>query len=409
VNRYQKILLRPTKSQELLFRGSAGLSRFSWNWGLAIWRRYYSRFGKPIGAMRLNKFWNKIKKRKPGLNWVSGYSKHIAQDTFRNLESAFLRAAKSAKSGGRLGFPRFHKKGQKDSFQVVPSKQFGLSIYGKKIHIPKIGRVRFQGELRWPEGTQTVGRVKLHAGRWYLFLAYDLPDLPKLTDDRPSCGIDLGCKTFATIVSNGQLVQSVEPPKPYAKAKRKLGRLQRIVSRRKKGSKRREKAKLKVARLHKHIADIRSNFLHQLTSRIVKSYGTIVIEDLSVSGMAKGMLSGTVHDLGFAEFRHQLEYKSEAAGSAIVLADRFFPSSKTCSSCGEIKPNLGMHERAWVCTCGTHHDRDVNAAINLENIGKIPRSAGKSTTAESRGSTGSSARVPTQRSSNTKRAKAQMR
>jgi putative transposase len=199
------------------------------------------------------------------------------------MKSTFARL----KKGQKAGFPKFKKRGVNDSFQVVPSAHFPIKRNGQRFRIPKVGKVKFHGNLRWPEGQQVNGRVKLKAGRWYLTLAYELPDPQKLPSGRPSCGVDLGCKAFATVASGGQLVQSVAPPKPYAKAKRRLKRFQRVISRRTKGGANRRKAVLRVAKAHKRITDIRQDFLHQLTSRLVKQFGSIGIENLNVSGMGK--------------------------------------------------------------------------------------------------------------------------
>ena len=393
--RSQVILLKPNKDQKRLFLGSAGLSRFAWNWALGLSQRYYRMFKKSLSSFTLAKHWNKVKHRR--FSWFKEYSKYVPEASFANLEKAMKATFARLKKKKKGGFPRFKKRGVNDSFQVVPSNQFPLTRYGNKFRIPKIGKVRFQGKLRWPEGKQLTGRVKLRAGKWYLTLTYDLPNPSKLPEGRPSCGIDLGCKTFATVVSNGQLVQAVEPPKPYSKAKRRLRRLQRVVSRRVKGGSNRRKAVLRVAIAHKRVSDIRHDFLHQLTSRLTKQFGSIGLEDLSVSGMARGWLAGTIHDLGFYEFRRQIDYKSQSTGTTVVYAHRFYPSSKTCSSCGAINHSLKLVDRSWTCSCGAFHDRDVNAAINLE---KIPQDLGKSTPTESEGSFTRKGKGVTRRSRN---------
>jgi putative transposase len=144
-----------------------------------------------------------------------------------------------------------------------------------------------------------------------------------------------------------------------------------MVSRRAKGSKRRALAKLRLAKAHERVANLRANQLHQLSSQLVKRYGVIVLEDLNVKGLAGGMLAGTIADLGFAEFRRQVEYKSEAAGTNVIFADRFFPSSKSCSRCGEIKDDLALSDRTFRCGgCGLEVGRDHNAGINLEKLGQ---------------------------------------
>jgi putative transposase len=166
------------------------------------------------------------------------------------------------------------------------------------------------------------------------------------------------------------VVEELAPPKPYAKAKRKLQRIQRRLSASVKGSNRSKRKRLQLAKAHERIANIRGDFLHGFTSKLVNRFGVVVLEDLSVKGMAGGMLAGTIQDLGFAEFRRQVEYKAEAAGTKVVIADRFYPSSKTCSHCGAIREKLELSERVFHCECGFVAGRDENAAINLEKLGQ---------------------------------------
>jgi len=373
--RSQKLLLNPNNQQRNLLCGSAGLARFAWNWSVAFCRRHYAIFSgraykyKRPSAFSLMKFWNKIKVRR--FPWVANYSKNIAEESFKKFDKAMDAAFKRLGKKQLPGFPRFHKRGVKESFNVIPSSDRPLKISGNRIRIPRVGMVRFETPLRWSGAAMVYGQVKLRAGRWWLTLAYDLPDPPKLAQGRPVCGIDLGCTVLATIVSGGEVAEEVKPLKPFAKAKRKVKRLCRVVSRRTKGSKRRERAKLRVAKAHERVANLRANQLHQLSSRLVKRFGVIVLEDLNVKGLAGGMLAGTISDLGFAEFRRQVEYKSATSGTRVVLADRFFPSSKSCSRCGEIRDDLSLSDRTFRCGgCGLSIGRDHNAGTNLEKLGQ---------------------------------------
>lgn len=395
VIRTQKLLLSPNNQQANLFRGSAGLSRFAWNWAVKFCRRHYAIFGNRGGkykrptAYSLINFWNKIKARR--FPWFSHYSKFIPEESFKNFNKSMQAAFKKLDKKQKFWLPRLHKKSGNESFNVIPSSHFPIRINGNRIFIPRIGMVRFETPLRWPGVSQVYGQVKLRAGRWWLTLSYDLPDPPKLPVNRPSCGIDLGCKVLATIVSGGEVVEEVAPLKPFAKAKRKIKRFCRVVSRRENGSKRRERAKLKVAKAYERVANLRSNQLHQLSSRVVKRFGVIVLEDLNVKGMAGGMLAGTIADLGFGEFRRQIEYKSGMTGTKVVLADRFYPSSKSCSRCGEIKDDLSLSDRVFHCAgCNLKIGRDHNAGINLEKLGQsMPEvtrgESGSSSTRKSRG------------------------
>lgn len=391
MRRSQRILIQPTQDQERLFAGSCGLSRFAWNWALALCQRHYRMFGKKTGHKRpsaytLMRHWNKVKDRR--FPWVREYSKLIPEECFKKLDLAFQDAFARMKAGQLAGFPRFRRKGVHESFQVVPSGDRPMARVAKRFRIPRVGLVKCQTILRWPNGKHVYGRVKYKAGRWWLTLTYEFPDPKPGPHTGPSCGIDLGCTTFATVASDGKIVDELAPPKPYAKANRRLKRLQRIASRKMKGGKNRRKAVMRLARQHERVANTRVNFLHQFTSRLVKRYGVIVLENLSVKGMMAGMLAGTIRDMGFGQFRRQMEYKAEVTGSQVVLADRFYPSSKTCSHCGKVKAKLSLSERTWTCEgCGTIHNRDHNAAVNLEKLGQgLPESTPAETGGASKGS-----------------------
>lgn len=374
MHRGQKILLSPTSSQVRYFVGACGLARFSWNWALSLCQRYYRIFGRRPGFKRpnwmvLRSRWNKIKSRR--FAWVSGFSKHIAEESFRELDQAYKKAFARLKAGATPGFPSFRKKSSFRSFQVVPSSHFPIRRVGRRLRVPCLGLVRCQTKIRWPDAKQVHGRVKWKAGRWWLVIAYELPEPTPEPHTGPVCGIDLGCTTFATVASGGVIVEELATRKPYAKAKRKLMKLLRWKDRKKKGSNNRKKAVVRLARQHERVANVRADIIHQFTSRLVKVFGRIVIEDLNVRGMAKGRLAETIYDLGFGEFRRQVTYKAKVTGTKLVLAGRFYPSSKTCSHCGLVKTKLERSERTWTCeSCGVAHNRDHNAALNLEKLGR---------------------------------------
>jgi len=203
--------------------------------------------------------------------------------------------------------------------------------------------------------------------RWYISFKIDVSIAP-IEKRIDVVGIDLGIKALATL-STGETIEGV---KSYRKHEKKLGRLQRQVSRKVSRSANRHKAQVKVQRLHRKIANIRKDTLHKLTSHLCKNHAVNVIEDLNVSGMlANPKLAKSIADMGFYEFRRQMEYKSELYGSQLIIVDRFYPSSKTCSNCGTIKDSLLLSERVFYCEhCHLKIDRDLNAAKNLEKIGR---------------------------------------
>jgi putative transposase len=265
----------------------------------------------------------------------------------------------------RVRVPRFKKKGRHDSFRADngPDRDHpdAVRTSGKRVNLPIIGWVAMREEVRFA-GRVLSTTISRQADAWYASFAIEVEHEPDLRIDDTVVGVDLGITALATL-SEGSKVAA---PKPLRRYLQKLKRLSRSLSRKQRGSRNRAKAKTKLARLHRRIADIRIEALHQLTSSLTR-YRTIVTEDLNVAGMlANRNLSRAIADVGFFEFRRQLQYKAAMAGSTIVVADRWFPSSKLCSTCCVKNDHLTLAERTWTClSCGTSHDRDVNAARNL--------------------------------------------
>jgi putative transposase len=233
---------------------------------------------------------------------------------------------------------------------------------GKRVKLPVIGWVAMREEVRLAGRILSV-TISRQADAWYASFSIDVEYEPEVRTDATVVGVDLGITALATL-SDG--TPKVRAPKPLRRYLQKLKRLARGYSRTQRGSNNRAKAKTKLARLHRRIADIRADVLHQLTTSLTR-YATIVIEDLNVSGMlANRRLSRAIADVGFFEFRRQLEYKAAMAGSRVIIADRWFASSKICSACSVKNEALTLSERTWTClSCGTSLDRDVNAARNL--------------------------------------------
>lgn len=368
--RSQRFLLQPTAVQADLFRKAADVARFAWNWALGIRQWHYRTFGKlpgykPLGRFRLEKHWNKVKHYR--FPWVTEVTKYAAEKAFDALDKAF-----AAFFARRAKYPQF-----KSKVRSVPSFVSGSGCdcfrsQNQRINVPRVGYVRVSRLSRWPDIKPLTGRIKMQAGKWYLTLMYDLPDPPKLPVDRPVCGIDLGLKTFATVATQGAVTEEIQSLQLTAKTKRRLKRLHRRVSRKRKGGTNRRKAVLHLSKIHKRIADVRNDFLHKTTTRLVRTYGVIAIEDLCIKGMTKTRLASVVHRAAWGEFRRQLTYKAEAVGTRVVVVDRWFPSSKTCFRCGEVKAELPLSERTFTCeskTCGWVCNRDHNAALNLERVG----------------------------------------
>jgi putative transposase len=266
-------------------------------------------------------------------------------------------------------YPQFKKKGRHDSFGIS-NDQF--KINGRAIRIPGLNWVRMTEELRLT-GKILGATVSRTAENWFISIQVEMPDpAPIHSGKSQAVGVDLGVMNLATL-SDGA---AVEGPKPHKALLTRLRRFCRSMSRKtgaKKGEKKSKnyiKASKKLSKLHARITNIRVNALHQLTTKLTRTYSIIGIEDLNVSGMVKNhRLARSIMDMSFYEFRRQLEYKAKMTGSTIVVADRFYPSSKICANCGEKINELPLNIRVWTCpSCGAEHDRDINAANNLKKM-----------------------------------------
>ena len=357
-----RIALDPNNVQATYMARAAGTARFAYNWALAEWKRQYEAWKldtsqpKPSQAA-LRRQLNALKRSQ--FPWMLEITKNAPQMAIIQLGDAFKNFF-----AGRARYPQFRKKGVHDRFTLT-NDQFGID--GCRIRIPNLGWVRMRESLRFAGKimSATVSRV---ADRWFVSIAVDTQDdshLPK-TENQGAVGVDLGVSALATL-STGETIVG---PKPHKALLDRLRRTSRSLSRKVKGSANRRKAKAKLAKLHARIAAIRSDALHQLTRNLTRRFHTIGIEDLNVRGMAKNRhLARSIADMGFFEFRRQLEYKAAMRGGQVVVMDRFYPSSKTCSGCGHRLEALPLNVREWMCpACGTLHHRDVNAAINLKNM-----------------------------------------
>jgi putative transposase len=360
-----KTELKLNNQQKTLLAKHAGVARHAWNWGHSLCLQILAHnqnnpednevylFGDKIKfptAIDLHKWL--VALVKPENQWYYEVSKCSPQYALRHLADAWK--ACFNKKGGR---PKFKKKGRHDSFTLDGS----IHIEHFKIQVPKIGWLKTYERL--PQGiipkSITISR---QADRW--FVSFKIETEPQLTIKTVDVvGVDLGVKSLATL-STGEVLDGA---KSYRQLEKKLAKLQRRLSRRELKSNNWYKAQLKVARLHKRIADIRKDTLHKLTTYLAKNHDQIVIEDLNVSGMmANHKLAKSIADMGFFEFRRQLDYKCQLYGSELVIADRFFPSSKLCSNCGVKKESLSLEERVYQCdVCYFVADRDLNASLNL--------------------------------------------
>jgi putative transposase len=359
------VRIYPTPDQEVYLKKSCGVSRFAYNWGLKTWQDMY-KSGQKVNDSILRKKFNSIKHEE--YPWVDEVSKCCPEQAIKNLGKAYANFFKKLKKGDKKGYPKFKKKGKRDSFYLDNDK---FKVNGKHLQVPKQKK-----SIELASGLKNSGRllsltISRAGSKWYASFAIEVPKtvhelLEPATD---VLGVDLGIKTLATL-SNGKTIENQRVLKTKLK---KLKRLNRTLARRKKGSKRREKAKLAVANLHRKVRFQRKDMLHQATNVLVRSAQVIVIEDLAVKNMSKNhRLALHISDVGFGMFRQMLKGKCEKYGRQLIVVNRYYPSSKTCSRCGNIKENLTLKDRVFYCeSCGFQIDRDLNAAVNLEKQGRI--------------------------------------
>lgn len=365
-----KIELKPNNKQITYFQKACGVSRFSWNWGLANWEKQYKEGLKPSG-MVLKKEFNALKPKE--FPFTYEVTKYASQQPFIQLQEAYNRFFK--KLGGK---PRFKKKNKsKDSFYIGGDQ---IKVIGKEVKIPNLGLVRLKEKIRF-EGKISNATISRIADRWFIAFAIK-PSMSyhKTCKSQASIGIDLGINHFA-VLSNGSFINS---PKPLKKNLKKLKRLSRQLSKkqhsRKKGdttskSNNYIKHSIKVAKLHKRVADIRKDFLHKFTTYLTDNFQYISIETLNVKGMMSNRkLSRAISDIGMYEFKRQLLYKAELKGNYILENNKWFASSKNCPYCGNNKADLTLKDRIYECKeCKmVKADRDFVASINLHNqLGKV--------------------------------------
>jgi putative transposase len=344
----------------------AGAARYAFNWGLARKLQAYLAGHKTPSAFDLHRELNFLKKTE--LAWMYEVSKCAPQEALRNLDQAFtnfFRRVKEKNAGKKVkvGYPRFKsKKKGMGSFRLTGS----IHIFEKSIKLPRLGvlRLKERGYLPIQDLHILSATVSEKAGRWFVSLQVEqeIPD-PE-TSRKPRAGVDLGVNRMAQ-VSDGM---PFENPRALKRSLAKIKRLHRTVSRRQKASANRKKAVQQLAKAYARTANIRKEALHQATTRLTKSKSAIVLENLNVSGMMKNhSLAQAIADVGWYEFRRQMEYKGGWYSCQVILADRYYPSTKRCSNCGNRKDRMSLDQRVYLCeNCGLSMDRDLNAAINLE-------------------------------------------
>ncbi len=351
-----RIRLNPTPEQEQYFLRAAGVARFAWNWGLAEYQQLKSE-GRKADWNQLAK--NFRRRSHTEFPFVWEVTKCAAQEALRDLRRTIGTYYKTKPKNPQCKFPGFRKRSQRIGGFGVANDKFSLKRH--EVRIPKLGIVTMAEPLRFA-GKILSGRVTERAGHWYLTVIMETEASPMGTPPG-SVGIDFGLKAFATL-STGEVT---ETQGYFRKSERRLRGVQRGLARKRKGSNNRAKWKRKVSHASERVRHQRQDFLHKFTTRLVASFGTICIEDLNLTGLCRTRLAKSFYDAGIGEAVRQLTYKTEWGGGQLQKVDRFFPSSKLCRHCGTKNEELQLVDREWTCVrCGARHDRDKNAAINIQ-------------------------------------------
>lgn len=366
INRSYKIEINPNNTQITLLNKSCGTARFTYNWGLKYKIDLYEKEKKFISSIDQHKILCSIKEKE--FPWMYEISKCSPQEALRDLDSAFKKFFKEKK-----GFPKFKKKGKdKDSFRINSKPNFKVENKKLYLNIPKIGFVKLK-ESNYID----INKVKFNCytisrdgNKWFVSfnVEQEIKNPKQIKSKNNIVGIDLGIKTLITC-SDGV---TFENNKFLKKSLIKLKRIQKQLSRRLKGSKNREKSKFKLRKIYYRIKCQKQDYIHKITSKLVKTKPRIIVmENLNTKRMLNNHnLAQSISDASFYEIRRQIEYKIKWYGGKLILVDKFFPSSKLCSNCGNKKENLKLSDRIYKCdNCGLKIDRDLNASINLKNEG----------------------------------------
>ena len=359
-----RIELVPNKFQTSYLVNCAGCARFAYNWALTEWKNHWEKQKKHpkeqrkyVSELDLRKRLNAIKRT--DYPFLLDVTKYAPQEAIKQLGTAFKNFFK-----GRTKYPTYRKRYVDDRFTIGNDH---IRVKGNRVRLPKVGWIKMREAIRFAGSVQTVS-ISRQADRWFISFGMKVDDHTRYFKQHADnqgevTALDAGLISQA-VLPNGDKFDS---PRAMRKSQKKLRQLQKALSRKKLGSKNRLRAKMRVAKLHRRIVNIRKDAMHKLTSHLTDTYKIICIETLNVKGMMQNSrLAKSLSDASFHEMKRQLVYKAKLRGGSIIKAPQFFASSKLCSCCGWKNETLKLSDRSWVCqSCGAEHDRDINAAVNL--------------------------------------------
>jgi putative transposase len=359
----------PTPGQHESLARSFGCARVVFNDGLRLRQTARENGEKYVSDGELSRRLITEAKTTPERAWLGEVSSVVLQQALTDLNCAyrnFFASITGKRKGRKVAPPRFRsRKDNRQAIRFTKNSRFKVLDNGR-LRLPKIGDLLVRWSRALPSEASSVTVIRDAAGRYFASFVVQTTQDETLPPVDSEIGIDLGLTHFA-VMSDGTKVTA---PKFLRRAARKLKRLQQDLSRKTKGSNRRKKAVEKVARAHARVADTRRDWQHKLSTKVVRDNQAIYVEDLCVTGLGRTRLAKSVHDAGWASFTGMLEYKAARYGRMFGKVDRFFPSTRMCSDCARINEKMTLDVRAWDCPCGSHHDRDVNAAKNIKAAGQ---------------------------------------